>query len=179
MSRKYPRQSKREAIGIRQIHDDISFTRYATAVRERALGRWREQLRKKQNSSYVRKNFSIGHKTDTKSACRCKQRRNVPTRRRPPNGWGYPPPPRIHTVSIHYAKTRVFYGHVMGILRAFARTFAPRPTISVGGQLATASDVDFYQFDVDRAGELQDARRSTIFDIDYAAGFDRPDRPDR
>ena len=141
MSRKYPDQTKREAIGIRQLHDDISFTRYATAVRERALRHWRHQLRKKQNSSYVRKNFSIGHKTDTKSACRWKQRRNVPTRRRPPNGQGVPPA-RIDTVSIHYGKTRVFYGHFVGmlrafcrhfigILRAFARTFAPRPTVSV------------------------------------------------
>ncbi|MEM6472450.1 MAG: S8 family serine peptidase, partial [Planctomycetota bacterium] len=48
-------------------------------------------------------------------------------------------------------------------------------TISVGGQLATSADVDFYQFDIDRAGELDDARRATIFDIDYADGFDRPD----
>ena len=70
MPRKYPDQTKREAIGIRQIHADMSFTRYTTAVRERILRRWREQLRKKQNSSYVRKNFSIGHKTDTKSDCR-------------------------------------------------------------------------------------------------------------
>jgi len=70
MSRKYPDQTKREAIGIRQIHADIPFTRDATAVRGRTLRRWREQLRKKQKGSYVRKNFSIGHKTDTKSACR-------------------------------------------------------------------------------------------------------------
>ena len=70
MSRKYSDETKREAIGIHQIHDDISFTRYATAVHERTLRRWRDQLRKKQNGSYVRKNFSIGHKTDTKSDCR-------------------------------------------------------------------------------------------------------------
>ena len=123
MSRKYPHQSKREAIGIRQIHDDISFTRYATAVRERALRRWREQLRKKQSSSYVRKNFSVGHKTDTKSACRCKQRRNVPTRRRPPNGWGYPPtPPKtpqytycIYTLCQNMGILWAIHGHFTGI----------------------------------------------------------------
>ena len=124
MSRKYPHQSKRDAIGIRQIHDDISFTRYTTAVRERILRRWREQLRKKQNSSYVRKNFSVGHKTDTKSACRSKQRRNVPTRRRPPNGWGYPPPhpPKtpqytycIYTLCQNTGMLWAFHRHVMGI----------------------------------------------------------------
>ncbi|QEG01721.1 Thermophilic serine proteinase precursor [Stieleria maiorica] len=48
-------------------------------------------------------------------------------------------------------------------------------TISVGGQLADVSDVDFYQLDIDRDGSLTDLRRSTTFDIDYAAGFDRPD----
>ncbi|MEO1616994.1 MAG: Ig-like domain-containing protein [Planctomycetota bacterium] len=48
-------------------------------------------------------------------------------------------------------------------------------TLSVGGELSTNFDVDFYQFDIDRAGQLDDARRATIFDIDYADGFDRPD----
>ena len=89
----------------------------------RALRRWREQLRKEQNSSYVRKNFSVGHKTDTKSACRCKQRRNLPTGRCLPNEQGVPPhpPQKRHNipVSIHYAKTRVFYGHFMGMLWVF------------------------------------------------------------
>lgn len=48
-------------------------------------------------------------------------------------------------------------------------------TISVGGELSDVSDVDFYQLDIDRDGSLTNALRSTIFDIDYAAGFDRPD----
>lgn len=48
-------------------------------------------------------------------------------------------------------------------------------TISVGGQLSDVADIDFYQLDIDRDGSLTDLRRSTIFDIDYAAGFDRPD----
>jgi len=38
MPRKYSDQTKREAIGIGQNHADISFTRYATAVQQRALG---------------------------------------------------------------------------------------------------------------------------------------------
>ena len=70
---KYPDETKRESIGILQIHDDISFTRYATAVHQRALGRWRDQLRMKQNSFMSEKNFSIGHKTDTKSDFRCRR----------------------------------------------------------------------------------------------------------
>lgn len=48
-------------------------------------------------------------------------------------------------------------------------------TISVGGQLADISDVDFYQIDIDRDGSSSALRRSTVFDVDYAAGFDRPD----
>ena len=115
MSRKYPDQTKRGAIGIRQIHDDISFTRDATAVLQRALRRWREQLRKKQNSYMSEKTFQSDIKrtqnqlvaensaeTCQHAACRINR--------------GYPPTPaRIHTVSIHYAKTRVFYGYFMGI----------------------------------------------------------------
>ena len=48
-------------------------------------------------------------------------------------------------------------------------------TISVGGALSDGSDVDFYQLDIDRDGSLSGVQRSTTFDIDYAAGFDRPD----
>ena len=44
--------------------------------------------------------------------------------------------------------------------------------IGVGGSLSSGNDVDFYQFDVDFAGS---GVQSTIFDIDYAAGFNRPD----
>ena len=45
--------------------------------------------------------------------------------------------------------------------------------ISVGGELGFANDIDFYQFDVNHTtgGAIQ----SAIFDIDYAAGFNRPD----
>ncbi len=48
-------------------------------------------------------------------------------------------------------------------------------TISVGGALSAGSDIDFYQLDIDRDGSLSNLQRSTTFDIDYAAGFDRPD----
>ena len=48
-------------------------------------------------------------------------------------------------------------------------------TISVGGALSDISDIDFYQLDIDRDGSLSNLQRSTTFDVDYAAGFDRPD----
>lgn len=48
-------------------------------------------------------------------------------------------------------------------------------TISVGGQLSSIDDIDFYQIDIDREGMMGASRRSTVFDIDFAAGFDRPD----
>ena len=40
--------------------------------------------------------------------------------------------------------------------------------ISIGGELASNADVDFYTFEVDRF-------QSVVFDIDYADGFNRPD----
>lgn len=47
-------------------------------------------------------------------------------------------------------------------------------SFSVGGQLSTLSDIDFYQIDVD--GSLDAAGGTTVvFDIDYADGFNRPD----
>ncbi|TWU06030.1 tandem-95 repeat protein [Stieleria varia] len=46
--------------------------------------------------------------------------------------------------------------------------------ISVGGSLDGFGDIDFYQFTVDFAG-INGATRSTVFDIDYADGFNRPD----
>ena len=57
MPLKYPNETKHKTIGILQIHDDISFTRYATAVHQRALRRWRDQLRMKQNSFMSEKTF--------------------------------------------------------------------------------------------------------------------------
>ncbi|MCO8121426.1 tandem-95 repeat protein [Stieleria sp. TO1_6] len=45
--------------------------------------------------------------------------------------------------------------------------------ISVAGELGTSSDVDFYQMDV-LNDDVTNGIRSTIFDIDYADGFNRP-----
>ena len=57
MPRKYPDETKREAVGILQIHDDVSFIHYANGVHERALRRWRAELRKKQNDFMSEKTF--------------------------------------------------------------------------------------------------------------------------
>ncbi|MEL6106099.1 MAG: peptidase, partial [Planctomycetota bacterium] len=46
--------------------------------------------------------------------------------------------------------------------------------ISVAGELRDAQDVDFYQIDVFN-DDILNALRSTVFDVDYAAGFNRPD----
>ncbi|QDV42647.1 hypothetical protein Enr13x_24960 [Stieleria neptunia] len=46
--------------------------------------------------------------------------------------------------------------------------------ISVAGELSSSADVDFYQIDL-LNDDIDDAIRSMIFDIDYAAGFNRPD----
>ena len=46
--------------------------------------------------------------------------------------------------------------------------------ISVAGTLSTSQDVDFYQIDLFN-DNVDDGIRSTIFDVDYADGFNRPD----
>ncbi|WP_345683058.1 tandem-95 repeat protein [Novipirellula caenicola] len=46
--------------------------------------------------------------------------------------------------------------------------------ISVAGSLSSTFDVDFYQFDVDYSVGDGSLLRSTVFDIDYADGFNRP-----
>ncbi|MCS7471158.1 tandem-95 repeat protein [Stieleria sp. ICT_E10.1] len=46
--------------------------------------------------------------------------------------------------------------------------------ISVAGELSSSADVDFYQIDL-LNDDIDAAIRSMIFDIDYAAGFNRPD----
>ncbi|MGB7329055.1 MAG: tandem-95 repeat protein [Rubripirellula sp.] len=46
-------------------------------------------------------------------------------------------------------------------------------SLSVGGALSTANDIDFYQIDVNSAVSTG-LQTSTIFDIDYADGFSRP-----
>ena len=119
MSRKYPDQTKRDAIGIRQLHADISFTRYTTAVRGRALRRWREQLRKKQNSYMSEKTFQSDIKRTqnqlvaANSAETCQQAACQIDR-------GYPPhPPQNATIYILYLYTMPKHGYFMGILWAF------------------------------------------------------------
>ncbi len=44
-----------------------------------------------------------------------------------------------------------------------------RQVISVGGELSSSFDVDLYHF------EISEGLQSTVFDIDYADGFNRPD----
>ncbi len=50
MPRKYPDETKRQAIGMLEIHADISFVHYSTGIHRRTLRRWRDELRKKQNA---------------------------------------------------------------------------------------------------------------------------------
>ncbi|KAA1257828.1 hypothetical protein LF1_03180 [Rubripirellula obstinata] len=52
-------------------------------------------------------------------------------------------------------------------------------TFSVGGELSNFFDIDFYQIDVlggpeDNLQGIQDLQTPTVFDIDYADGFSRP-----
>lgn len=48
-------------------------------------------------------------------------------------------------------------------------------TFGVGGTLSSSFDIDFFQFDVDFAGQLGALQKPMVFDIDYADGFNRPD----
>ncbi len=48
-------------------------------------------------------------------------------------------------------------------------------TLSVGGELSSVNDVDFYRIDVNYDDSLAGLQRATVFDIDYADGFNRPD----
>ena len=57
MPRKCPIHTKHEAVGILQLHADISFTHYATGVHERTRRRWRDELRKMQNDFMSEKTF--------------------------------------------------------------------------------------------------------------------------
>ena len=119
MPRKYPDQTKREAIGIRQIHDDISFTRYTIAVRERTLRRWRDELRKKQNSFMSEKTFQSDIKRTQNqlvaenSAETCQHAAACRMDR------GYPPTPLytycIYTLCQNTGILWALHGHFMGI----------------------------------------------------------------
>ena len=134
MSRKYPDQTKREAIGIRQIHDDISFTRYTTAVRERALHRWRDRLRKKQSNFMSEKTFQSdikrtqNHLVAGNSAETCQH-----AAARQMDG---STPPRVYILYLYTMPKHgyfmgilwVFYGHLLGHSLRDRRSVSTRPT---------------------------------------------------
>ena len=127
MPRKYPDETKQKADSMLQIHHAIPIPPDSlstlSVLSEKvfslsANGQRRIKFKPKPN-----------RRQDSLMTKYCRHPRDIAAARQMDGGT----PPRIHTVSIHYAKTRVFYGHFMCILRAFARTFAPRPTISVAG----------------------------------------------
>ena len=62
MPRRIPAETKREAVGILQIHDDISLTHYLTGVHRRTLRHWRAELRQKQNRFLSEKTFPSDRK---------------------------------------------------------------------------------------------------------------------
>jgi len=87
MPRKYPDETKPEAVGILQIHD-------ATGVHERALRRWRGELRKKQNDFMSEKTFHSDIKRTQNQVLAEKTVLSSAAKRR-----GYPPPEN-HTISV-------------------------------------------------------------------------------
>lgn len=62
MPRRIPAETKREAIGMLQIHDDISLTHYLTGVHRRTLRHWRQELRQRQNGFLSEKTFTSDRK---------------------------------------------------------------------------------------------------------------------
>lgn len=67
MPRKYPDETKRKAIGLLEIHPDISLVHYATGVHRRTLRRWREQLQSNQRA-YVSEKVLASDTKRTQSA---------------------------------------------------------------------------------------------------------------
>ncbi|MCY4070253.1 MAG: hypothetical protein OXG60_03035 [Chloroflexi bacterium] len=67
MPRKYPDETKRKAIGLLEIHPDISLVHYATGVHRRTLRRWREQLQSNQ-LAYVSEKVLASDTKRTQSA---------------------------------------------------------------------------------------------------------------
>ncbi len=68
MPRRIPADIKREAVGMLQIHDDISLAHYLTGVRRRTLRHWRQELRQRQNGFLSEKTFSSDRK-QTENDC--------------------------------------------------------------------------------------------------------------
>ena len=62
MPRRIPAEVKREAVGMLQIHNDISLTHYLTGVHRRTLRHWRQELRQRQNGFLSEKTFSSDRK---------------------------------------------------------------------------------------------------------------------
>ena len=62
MPKKYPDETKRKAVGLLEIHPDISLVHYATGVHRRTLRRWRAQLQSNQQAYVSEKVFA----SDTK-----------------------------------------------------------------------------------------------------------------
>ena len=66
MPRRVPEATKRAAIGILEIHDDISLTHYLTGVHRRTLRHWRKELRQGKNQFLSEKTFSSDRKRSGK-----------------------------------------------------------------------------------------------------------------
>ncbi len=62
MPRRIPEETKRQAIGILQVHEDISLTHYLTGIHRRTLRHWRQELRQRQNGFLSEKAFSSDRK---------------------------------------------------------------------------------------------------------------------
>lgn len=62
MPRRIPQETKQAAVGLLQIHDDISLTHYITGVHRRTLRHWRAELRQRQNRFLSEKTFSSDRK---------------------------------------------------------------------------------------------------------------------
>ena len=62
MPRRVPAETKHQAVGILQIHDDISLTHFLTGVHRRTLRHWRAELRQRQNGFLSEKTFSSDRK---------------------------------------------------------------------------------------------------------------------
>ena len=62
MPRRIPAETKRQAVGMLQLHDDISLTHYLTGVHRRTLRHWRKELRQRQSDILSDKTFSSDKK---------------------------------------------------------------------------------------------------------------------
>ena len=82
MPRRIPEATKREAIAILQIHDDISIAHYLTGVHRRTLRRWRAELREQHDDFMSEKKFASDTKQYNKLRKNQKSSGKRPIRRR-------------------------------------------------------------------------------------------------